>query len=619
MSILPFGIIPGTSVEEKSAKAAYEKKCADTPLGQLFKASVFTEPPKGTEIKPFDLTEVNAQIAEKTHEAVSGVLGFKAYGPDNKESKNTLRERYEADLKKFEAHRKTVSDDIDSAMFDLFEGYLSSIIESVKKPVSKFSIDDAHSLRTDIRSALNLMKNNEALFKEYEGFTQFLEAISYQITTQVEGMSILESMGEQALKWCIDNPSTGVDVVSIKDIAKHVEEAFYRNPAKDWDTTPRWLKWVGKNPKEALFAQLDNYIPGCHVFYNSHDQGNVNITFGQFIVGKLGDDGYKKIRMYIGAGAMNDPVISEAAMKWGTRKGEIHVAHTLEYPDKKGETARLEKLRDLIKRINHSFKKLHKDIKRLAVYLVGTTHDGKIEKGKGKFRKIKTVEDFHTKLSEVGLKRQRKIKDIKNYEGFALPRPLLSDQDIDAAIKGSQLALEAALGTDELNTNSKAEYNQRLCSAMLANFNAFLDVKILINLGNMRANGEISEATYSMVCKQCFDRGPLANAILLTYVKLIENGKVNATDEKQILGILMRTMMGGGDRKMVKNRRQTFIDLCEIVGENQLGFISELQTFARGNDGKDWIRFVPSNDIGVVDSTTDEGYSGDSDNQSLLA
>jgi hypothetical protein len=611
MSIIPFNNFPVTSIEQKRDKALYEKKCADTPLGTLFKDTVFT--PTDKKIKPFDLTQVNEQIAEKTRDAVSGVLGFNGYGLKNP----TLGNQLDADIKALDSEKKTIKDDADKSMFVLLRGFITSIKKAIEKPVKQFSIDDVHSLRTNVRSALNLMKNNEALFKKYEGFAQFLEALSYQITTQVEGMSILESMGEQALAWCIDNPSTGDGDVSIATIANHVEEAFYRMPADDWDTIPRWFKWVKSNPQETLFAQLDNHIPGCDVLYNSHNQGNVNVFYGQCIVGKLGDEGYKKIRMYIGAGAMNDPVISEASMRWGTRKGEIHVAHTLEYPDKKGEKARLEKLRDLINRINDSFKNLHKDLKRLAVYLVGTTHDGKIENGKGEFSKIKNVDDFHTKLYEIGLKRQRKIGNIKTYEGFALPRPLLSNKDIEDALKHSQEALEAALGTDELNPYSKAEYNQRLCSAMLANFNAFLDVKILINLGNMRANGEISEATYNMVCKQCFDRGPLANAILLTYVKLIEKDDLDANDEKQILGILMRTMMGGGDRKMVKNRRQTFIDLFKIVGKKQLGLVKQLRTFAKGNDGA-WIKFVPSNMKFVpsnpkdsVESSSEPEYTGE--------
>lgn len=607
----------GIGVEERHRKTKLEAErkaaCENSTLGKIFKATVFEKPPAGKEIKPFDLTKVDAQIAEKTHDAVSGVLNY-AYGPKDTPSGETLGEKLKADIDALDKHEKTIENDVDSATFVLLRGFITSIKKAVEKPVSEFSLDDVHSLRTNISSALNLINNNEALFGKYEGFVQFLEALSYQITTQVEGMSILESMGEQALAWCND-PSIGDGAVSIAKIASHVEEAFHHFPAKDWDTTSRWLKWVKSNPQEAFFAQLDNHIPGCHVLYNSHNQGNVNVFYGQCKVGKLGDDGYKIIRMYIGAGAMNDPAISEAAMKWGTRKGEIHVAHTLEFKEKKGEASRWLGLKALIEKINDI-------VKRVAVFFVSTTQDGTIEKGKGKFSKIASVEDFHENLKATGWAKQREIKDIKDYEGFDLPRKLLSDDDIDEAFEFSEKALKAALSETGLNKNSTAKYNQRLCSALLANFNAFLEVKMLINLGNMRAENEISEATYSMVCKQCFDRGPLANAILMAYVKLLDddnNGKLYARDEKQILGLLAgRTMMGGGDRKMVKNRRQTFIDLFNIIGKNQSGFVKNLQEFAKGG-GNDWIKFVPSNHTDPIESPIDEGYSGETEDSDIFA
>ncbi len=562
--------------EERQLQFKNKATRENSTLGKIFAPKVFENPQTGSSIVPFDLTEIRNNIAQKTQQAVKKVLSFKAYDSPTKQASMTLTKKLKEDKIGFIKDINSLRD-ADPAMFAV--GYqFMEFIGNIKKILEKdrFNFDDVQGLRNHIGSALTLMENNKALFEKYPSFSQLLQALSYQIKTQVEGMSILENMGDRALSWC-KNPTT--EIVSATTLADHADEIFHLMPAHDWDSSWHWIKWAICNLYEAFTALIDNLISGGNV-YNSYATGNVDITYGHFLVGD------KKIRMHIGAGLMNDPALSEAALQWGDLKGEVQIAHSLEFNEKEGEKSRLLKLNGVIDKINE-------DSTTPNAFFVGTTHDGKIAKGKGEFSNIVSVSDFHDKLKKEGLALQRKIKNIQSYKGFALPEQLLSPDEINDALEFSKKAMKAALFETNLNQHSTKKYNERLCSALLANFNTFLEIKILIKLGGMKKEGKISDATYSLVCKQCFDRGPLANATLLAFVKLIEKDELNAEDEKQILGLLAgRTIMGGGDRKMVKSRRQAFIDLFRIIGRNQSGFVQQLREFA---GGKDAIQFVPSN------------------------
>jgi len=103
-------------------------------------------------------------------------------------------------------------------------------------------------------------------------------------------------------------------------------------------------------------------------------------------------------------------------------------------------------------------------------------------------------------------------------------------------------------------------------------------------------------ATLERACKQCADRGPLANGVLIAFTKMIEKGTLDKQDVEQIIGLLVgRAMLAGPDRKMVKGRRQPFIDLFRIIGRNQTGFVRALKKFVGPGEGRESpIKFVPS-------------------------
>lgn len=586
--------------ELSSAKKAYAEahaKAEETTLGKIFKAKFYKSPPAGKKIEPFNVTEIRANLAVKTQAVVNEAFKFKTYSSDNKKTTQTFLNILSIEINDFDKKLKLLKETNHQA-YSVGEEFLSLILKiqsSLKK--EDFHFDDVQALRSNIRSALSLMKANEKLFEDEEVdlkahesvFAQFLEALSYQMMTQVEGMSILQGIGRQVLSGC-ETPIPDDGKISETQLADYVEEAFHRMPAHDWNTPWHCFKWAISNLKEAFLAYVDNSVPGGHALYNSHDRGNVNITYGHFEV-----DG-KKIQTHIGPGLMNDPLISEAAMAWGARKGEIQVAHTLETNEKKGEWRRVKGLKALIEKIAVVFKEAK-------VYFMATSHDGEIEKGKGKFSDIQTSKQFHDQLAKAGWAKQRKIE---NYKGFNLPEPLLSDKDIDTAITFSKECFAAALSPfdtacqdldseefklryieEDLNPHHIEEYNQRLCSAMLTCLNTFLEMTMLINLGKMLKENNITGATYSLVCKQCFDRGPLANATLIAFVKFFEKGTLTKKDVEQIIGLLTgRSIMGGGDRKMVTNRRQTFIDLFRIIGNKR--------RISQGRGDKAPIKFIPS-------------------------
>ncbi len=571
MSSIVNGERPPVTPTSSSGKARPE-----TTLAEILAPKIFKKNPADTPIKSFDVTQVRKEIAEKTHQAVSCVLGFGAYEFTTVQSHYTIGERLKMDKDKF-IQKMNGLRDTDSNAFRVglrFIQLIGKIHQSLKKKSSEFNFQDVKALRKNVSSALELMKENEGLFKEYPGFAQLLQALSYQIKTQVKGMSILQMVGSEALSWCKDSDHP----VTAKSLSNRVEEVFYRMPVHDWDSFFHMIKWIVSHPKQAFFGFIDQNIPGAHVHYNSYDQGNIDIAYGYIQV----DD--KKIQMQMGAGLMNDRPLSAAAMDWGILKGDVQVAGTLEHHGE-GEHARLSGLQELVDEKN-------KRRNSPAVILKGATHDKKFNN----FQDIKTIKGFHEELMKEGLDRQNRIpKLIKDYMGYVIPKGLLSKEDISNAIAFSVQALTAALGNGELKSDFVGKHHhQRLCSAMMTCFNAFLDIQMLINLGKMLKDDEISGATYSTVCKQCFDRGPLANATLIAFVKLIENGELEVEDENQVVSILTgRTIMGGADRKMIKDRRQAFIDLFKIIGhtgEGEKGFIQALKEFV----GETTIKFVPS-------------------------
>ena len=484
--------LTGTSLDgfhrSISDRRAQEEKAAATPLGQILSPQTSEPSQTNKTIAPFNLTEVRSSLAKKTHEAVSKVLGFKKIARAADEPEKTLEQSIEEEREILLQAATRSSNPEQRSFARKFLPLMGKIYYLLKK--SEFTIDDAQTLRKHVNNALNLIEANEKQFNGYDGFTEFLQALSYQIRTQVEGMSTLQEMGKHALgNWCGEEQDPTTHVPATK-LANDLEKAFKRMPAKHWEGGFwNWLWWAMTNPVEAFTALIDNRIPGCHTHYNSYDQGNIDITYGHYEVGG------KQIQAHIGAGPMNEPAIAKAQMEYGGLRGQLQVNQTLESnKDKRGEVQRSRGLEQLIVNLKQFLQDVsaklfgneHPNSINDSIFFMATPHDGKIEKGKEEFSNIQTVEEFHNKLTQLGLEKQREIpKNIKSYTGYALPEQLLSKEDIKKAIEFSQKALTAVLGEDNLNPESIEKYNQRLCSAMLTCFNAFLEIKMLINLGNM--------------------------------------------------------------------------------------------------------------------------------------
>lgn len=515
-------------------------------------------------------------------------------------------------LSQFEGWKKIIDDPGFHKNIDMnYRHSLKKLVEAcqeIKDLLERESGDfeKMQLLREKLRSALAYFeKHQKSIEKNKEAFdgtgmvcSRFLQYLVYQMRTQVDGMTISKEIGKFALEeWVPKNEnnvpptnSDGSPKNSYQQLADEVEAVFQNNPADHWDDNFHYLGWVLKHIGEFFFALIDNKIRGCHKFYNSNVRGNIDMWFGNLVFN--GKEGKKPVHLHthLGAGPMNDPVFVRAQIAWQKYIGMPHIIHTLEFNQKKGERARLKEMRDFA--AEHPL-----------VTMMGTTHDGSIAKGKKNFKQIQSVAEFHQKLAKElnNVKSLRNIPDhIKDYIGFAFPNCFTDDEVrevLSETLQTSKKAFEAALGTREFNPDKKQ--NTRLCAAMTTGFNTLLTLKIQMKLAEHLqepkfeyqdpAAREIITATVERACKQCADRGPLANATLLAFTKMIANktGELELSDKQEIIGLLIgRAMFAGPDRKMVKGRREAFIDLFRIIGNNPKEFVKELEVFV-GKEGNE--------------------------------
>jgi hypothetical protein len=620
-------------VEKKiiAEKVDKDRKTSPSTLDKIFQEEVVQKvdnPPT------LDMREIRNQIAKNMLEAAQIALHTKFTGSSN--SIMTIQEALTT-LKDLKATIDSSEDPVPllywtSQLVEIV-GICSEIVDLLLQKPEEITHEKIQSIREKLSLALTFFKENETailtpscpsshdsldsslvpFLKKTPIIIDFLQCLAYQIKTQSKGMQVFEDIGTHATSyWLHKNNEPLIDnkkssSVSAKTFADHVEEAFKNMPADHWDSPLNWLVWAFKNIAEAFYALIDNLIPGCHVFYNSYDRGNADMCLGDFVVAE------QNIRTNVGPGPMNDPSLTDAAISQASKSNVLYGIHFLENHHKRGEATRLCRMRDLDKKHTSDL-----DKNRLPnVLVMGTPLDGKIAKGRKNFANIQSVKKFHEELSKELTGNQligkRKIPpNVKHYEGFAIDENLLSEQDfkdvIDASEAAFTAAFTAALPQENLNPYKDKTQNKRLCSALLAGFTGFLTLKILMKLGNklkdfkdLNQNELVKDvsAVLERECKQCADRGPVINAIIIAFTKMIENGKLQVTDEKQLMGLLIgRSMIAGPERKMVKGRRETFIDLFKIIGNNEQAFIQKLQEFVGKRQGQPSpIQFIASNSL----------------------
>ncbi len=454
----------------------------------------------------------------------------------------------------------------------------------------------------DLREKINrVLKSYEALPEGYKKektinvglhapFLQFLGALSFHINTQAEGMQVMETIGAEALNACCSNPPTNATQgVSVTEIAGWTEEVFTKVEADNWDSTQGHLLWSLKSFKNLykfILAQIDNFIPDGYTLYNSHKLDNFFSWIGNFKV--AGKAGYCDLDFSFNLGpSLTSDSLSKAQLLWQKIKGWLHLQHTLESNHKRGESARLGEQRDLAKECEKSFK------------LMSTTLDGDVAKGKGKFKKIKSVEDFHTKLKTL-LIPEPIPENTKQHTGFA--NPILDSVDIADTIAASQGAFATVLSDVKFDKMNE-EQNKRLCKVMLLGFTGFFVLKTMLKLGDTfkeKSKEEVAQcvaATLGQACKQDVDRGPIVNAITIAFVQMAGADQgLTGRDAQQLIGILLGRAMMVDDRTINKDRLEVFVDLLSLIGQNEGAFTAELQAFiGTQEDGSSRITFIPSN------------------------
>lgn len=433
------------------------------------------------------------------------------------------------------------------------------------------------TIRDRINRALSLAgdkSNYDCVTNTRIPLTRFLAALSYQINTQAEGMSVFQGIATDAMAACKLTFNNDNDI-GTAEISTQIETITSQLQADNWNTTLGWVLWALHNIEKAFLSFLDNHIPGAYKSYNSYRLNNSRAYIGDISVND------QKIRFNLGPSLGTHPdSLAQGQLLWEEINGQKQLYHTLESPEAKGEAARLAVMRDLAEDSN--------------LTLIGTPLDGDIAKGKGKFKKITSVEDFHVKLAgEIldGENPRSKIpSSVKDYNGFATGS--LTAEEVKQTIAASQEAFASLLPSETFDSLSSKE-NERLSRAMTLGFTGFLVLKTLMKFDADRDPEQVAGqviATMGQACKQDVDRGPVVNAITIAFIQMAKNGKLTGLDAKQIMGIVLGRSLLVDKRLMVKSRLEGLLDLLELIGRNQTHFADKLAEFTQGKLG-----FTPSN------------------------
>ncbi len=289
--------------------------------------------------------------------------------------------------------------------------------------------------------------------------------------------------------------------------------------------------------------------------------------------------------MNLGESLIKNP-LHEAQLDYQKSNQMYHIQHTLESPLKAKEAEHIQKHRELFKdRKDHGT-------------VIASTLDGDIRKGKGKFKKVLGVNDFHEKLLAMccAAPRGKLPETMENFNGFATG---LTREELQELIDASTKACKVIIPGDEDFKKADKKTQLRYCNVMLLNFNALLAIKQMLKFGN-DAN-QPQTATMGQACKQDVDRGPVVNAATITFVQLIANGRLSGQDAKQLIGmLLMRGLMVDG-RLMNNDRLEILLDLLYMMGRSEniaTGFVKALQDFAgKKEQGPSPISFIPSHHV----------------------
>lgn len=367
-------------------------------------------------------------------------------------------------------------------------------------------------------------------------FLQFLEALSYQIYAQTEGMSVLETIGKTALE------KSGATIngdpkekVSTSVVSESLRTVF-KNVKGDTKKGIKALLWGLKNLLKAILSFIDNTRFGDR-FYRSTTCGNPNMWIGDFSVNE------KTAHFTLGASPMSNPFF-KPMLNHLQRHDMKMVHHTLENSNEKGENRRLKQMRE-VQENNNNFQVIEtpgklKEIKEIKV------------------KKLTDFSDFHSKL-----------KEIEKYTGFTKGIISENEKNVFNDLLNAFLS-NKGIEWKNLSTTEKHRY----FDAMLLGFNGLIAVKKLLELDKNTVLGQ--------ACKQDVDRGPVVNAVTIAFTQLRSQGHLTKNDAEQLVGLLLTRSHLVDNRIMNQDRHEAFELLFDIIGSNEGAFVEMLKAIKPG-------------------------------------
>jgi hypothetical protein len=491
----------------------------------------------------------------------------------------------------------------------------------------EISAEEAQSLRLLVNEALKTLKTLRSRYKEpskeidaanptvkmvseieaqdskfLNSVEGFLNELSYQINTQVDGRGACQELGKTVLNMagvelgkkpdcntlhdalskmfekidlpCFDhglmgkleflmetmcNPYRGL--CTFLDINIGSENSKLSKIVKIFDSSAfsKVLRQLG----ECFFA-FGKWV-GRKLLYNAYAHENRAYKVCEYEISTKGNKQFKVTFNQAPSAAMDE--LSQAQRQHQKIKGESAVVHSVESnPDVRGEKERRTKN-----------VRAAQDDKGTILQITPLNGDAVVGEGAFSSKKARCVEGYHAKLKEFCLDSKVAVTGQSNpyndttFNGFVRVNSALTEVEIEGVIGHSKQICMALYGVDSWGPKDHA----LRCKTMALSFQTLLIIK---ELSKLRCN-----ATMTQACKQDVDRGPIVNIMTQVYLKLMNGEGFTEADIQLWAGQAMRA--GIVDQRMMNKECQNpLLELLGQIGKNQARVTALLKGFAALND-----------------------------------
>jgi hypothetical protein len=424
--------------------------------------------------------------------------------------------------------------------------------------------------------------------EELNPLVHFLHTASDIIHNRSEGMSVFETLGRKLLPKAKSGDDAEYSFATLGQAFDDAREA----------SSPSSIEGLGRlghlvqHPKRFVNTVISEREI-FDEFYNAYEVGNYNAHLGHYFVDGMAiqssagpNPSHSDYTIFPAVLQRNENVAKLLGVEPGTGPA-AHCQVILEgAEDKSGAKARREAV-------------IAQEQGRSQFSAVALPLDGNAWKGKKRFQKIRSAEEFSAGIrSSTNFRQVSKIhaKD----SGFRISENFLSDGQIEQADREFQAAFSCLEGTERWNhLAGKNELSKTLLlgydGVLCLNGMRGMARRVLPEHRGLTIDGLPIRPTLNLACKQGIDRGAILNMLLRMIVDARRKGRHVITEKEmlQYCGYLAGRARTVESRKIQLDRYEALRNFVSLIvaasPDKQRGFLDAL---GLPHD----IQFVPSHE-----------------------